>query len=63
MKMTLRQARRLREKSQGELAKQIGIHVNTYRRLEANPDTATVAMAKRISQALGVPCGDIFFAN
>jgi DNA-binding XRE family transcriptional regulator len=34
MTLTLRQARRLKEKSQEEMAKEIGVHVNTYRRLE-----------------------------
>jgi DNA-binding XRE family transcriptional regulator len=63
MTLTLRQARRLREKSQEELARQIGVHVNTYRKLEENPDTVTIAMAKRISQVLGISYDEIFFAS
>jgi transcriptional regulator with XRE-family HTH domain len=63
MALTLRQARRLREKSQEELARQIGVHVNTYRKLEENPDTVTIAMAKRISQVLGISYDEIFFAS
>lgn len=63
MTLTLRQARRLREKSQEEMAKEVGVHVNTYRRLEENPDNVTVGLAKKISCILGIPCSEIFFAN
>lgn len=62
MALTLKQARRLKEKSQSEMAKQIGVHVNTYRRFEEKPDTVTVGMAKQISEVLGIPYNEIFFA-
>lgn len=63
MTLTLRQARRLKEKSQEEMAKEMGVHVNTYRRWEEKPDNITVGLAKKISRVLGIPCNEIFFAK
>jgi DNA-binding XRE family transcriptional regulator len=63
MTLTLRQARRLKEKSQEEMAKEMGVHVNTYRRWEEKPDNITVGLAKKISHVLGIPCNEIFFAK
>lgn len=63
MALSLRQARRLKDKSQEELADVLEIHVQTYRKLEENPDSATVEQAKKISSFLGIPYDEIFFAN
>jgi DNA-binding XRE family transcriptional regulator len=45
------------------MAKEIGVHVNTYRRLEEKTDNITVGLAKKISHVLGIPCNEIFFAK
>lgn len=61
MQLNLRQARRLKEKTQGEMAALLGIHVHTYRKIEENPDSATVEQAKKISEYLCVPYNELFF--
>ena len=51
--ISLKQARLLREKTQDYMAELLGIHVQTYRKLEQNPDSVTVGQAKVISKNLG----------
>lgn len=63
MTVSLRQARRMMDKSQNDLAELLNIHVQTYRKLEENPDLATVEQAKKISTFLGIPYDQIFFAS
>lgn len=63
MILNLKQARLVREKSQDEMAKILEVHVQTYRKLEGNPDIVTIGQAKRISQFLDIPYNDIFFAQ
>ena len=55
--------RLIKEKTQDEMAEKLGIHVQTYRKLEENPDEVTVKQAKIISDFLGVSYDDIFFAQ
>ena len=59
--ISLKQARILREKTQDYMAELLGIHVQTYRKLEQNPDNVTVGQAKVISKNLGFPYDTIFF--
>lgn len=61
MTLTLRQARRLKEKKQKEMAELLNIHVTTYQKLEENPDLITIAQAKKISEFLDIPYDEIFF--
>lgn len=61
--LTLRQARRLKEKSQEEMAKLLDVHVQTYRKIEENPNLTTITQAKKISEYLGFRYDEIFFAN
>ena len=60
---TLRQARKLRDKTQGEMAEFLGVCRTTYCSLEKDPEQATVAEAKKISQFLDIPVDQIFFAT
>jgi DNA-binding XRE family transcriptional regulator len=60
MKLTVKQARLLKEKTQRQMATDLGLHVDTYRKIERNPDAATVGQAKRISEITGIPYNDIF---
>lgn len=62
-KMTIKQHRILKGITQEEMAKRVGIHVNTYANYEREPDKMSVGHAKRIAAALGVSPNDIFFAN
>ena len=61
--ITLKQARLLREKTQDELANLLGIHVQTYRKLEENPDEVTVGQAKKLAEELGFSYDTIFFGK
>ena len=63
MTLSLRQARRLKEKTQDEMAKLLKVHVMTYRKIEENSDLATIEQAKKISEYLGVTYDEIFFAR
>ena len=57
----MRQARRLKDKTQEEMADLLDIHVQSYRKLEENPDLTTVGQAKKIADFLGVSYDEIFF--
>lgn len=59
--ISLKQARLLGEKTQDYMAELLGIHVQTYRKLEQNPDSVTVGQAKVISKNLGFSYDTIFF--
>ena len=63
MTLSLRQARRLKDKTQVEMAKVLKINVMTYRKIEDKPDIATIEQAKKIAEYLGVDYNEIFFAT
>lgn len=63
MTLTLKQARRLKDKSQQDLAKLLNIHVQTYRKLEQHPEELTIKQAKIICDYLKIAYDDIFFAT
>ncbi len=63
MGMTLRQARRLKEKSQRDMAKALGVSEDTYRSIENCPERATIRQSKIISVALEMSVDDIFFGG
>ncbi len=63
MPLTLKQARRLKNITQDDMAALLDIHVQTYRKLEENPDLVTIAQAKNISEILEIPYDEIFFCN
>lgn len=62
-KLTLRQQRLVREISQAEMAKRIGIHLNTYVKWEKKPKKISVEYAKKIANVLELDVNDIFFAD
>ena len=63
MLLNLRQARRIRDKTQDEMANLLNVHVQTYRKIEENPSEATIEQAKKISEFLQVPYDEIFFCR
>lgn len=63
MGLSLKQIRLVREKTQDEMAEKLGVHVQTYRKLEENPDEVTIKQAKIISEFLGVSYDDIFLPS
>lgn len=60
---SIRQIRRMKEIRQKEMAEYLGIHIQTYRKLEEHPEKATVEQAKKIAKKLGVSYDDLFFAD
>ncbi len=61
--LTLKQARLIAGIKQDEMAKQLGISRYLYMKLEKNPDLATIAQARAISEILKVPYDEIFFGR
>lgn len=61
MMFTIEQARKFAGKSQREMADIMGIHRQTYIKIEKNPDTATIKQAKEISEITGIDIENIFF--
>lgn len=60
MKLTLKQARLLKGFTQRDIANELGVHVQTYSKMEKEPDTVTIGEAKRISEILGLDYDYIF---
>ncbi len=63
MSLSLKQTRLVKGKTQEEMAERLKVHVQTYRKLEENPDNVTISQAKIISTFLGVSYDEIFFAQ
>lgn len=61
MRVTVKQARVGIEASQAEMAAKMGICLDTYRKLEQNPEKMTLAQAVLFSRITGMEPGDIFF--
>lgn len=61
-RLSLKQARLVRGKTQNDLAKYLKIHVQTYRKLEEKPQKMTIEQAQKICKLLDFSYNDIFFA-
>jgi len=55
------QARRFSGKTQKEMAKELGICVDTYRKIESRPREAAIWQGKEISRITGIPLDQICF--
>lgn len=63
MSFTVKQARVFANRTQAEMAEFLGISRDTYRRLEGNPESATIAQGRKIAEITGISFDNIFFAN
>jgi DNA-binding XRE family transcriptional regulator len=63
LKFTLKQARLIKGFTQVQMAKMLGIHVQTYQKMEKYPDEVTVKQAKQLSGILEFSYDFIFFNN
>lgn len=63
LELTIKQARRLCDKTQKEMAEALNVHIQTYRKIESNPGTATIDQARTIAAITGVTLDRIFFAH
>ncbi len=61
MRFTLKQARLLKGFTQREIASKLGVHVQTYSKMEKHPDEVTVREAKKLSDILEMSYDCIFF--
>ncbi len=61
MSFTIKQARLFAYKSQKEMADFLGVHVQTYRKIEENPKKVTVEQAMKIAKFTGIPYDQIVF--
>lgn len=60
MGFSVKQARQYAGFTQLEMAKKLGVSRDTYRKIELSPETASVALAKKISVIVGIPIDQIF---
>lgn len=63
MRLTIKQARKVADLTQDQVAAALGVHVQTYRKLEDKPEMATVAQAKKIAEITGISVESIFFCS
>ena len=63
MKLTIKEWRRAKEISQEQMADLIGVHINTYRAWEDNPEDIRIGKAVLIADKLGIPLEDILFTH
>ncbi|WP_350300626.1 helix-turn-helix domain-containing protein [Peribacillus frigoritolerans] len=61
MILTLKQARLLKGFTQREIASKLGVHVQTYSKMEKQPDDVTIKEAKKICDILDLSYDFIFF--
>ena len=60
---TVKQARQYAGFTQREMAEKLGVSRDTYRKIEASPEDAPSATAKRISEVVGISIDQIFFVS
>lgn len=63
MGFSVKQARQYAGFTQIEMAQKLGVSRDTYRKIELSPETASVALAKKISAIVGIPIDQIFFTQ
>ena len=63
MGFSVKQARNYAELTQVEVAQKLGISRDSYRKIELFPETASIAIAKKFSEVVGIPIDQIFFAE
>lgn len=60
MTFSVKQARRLVGYTQVEMAEKLGVSRDTYRRIEAKPETATILQGQKIAEITGISFDSIF---
>ena len=63
MAITVKMARVNAELTQDEMASKMGVHVQTYRKIEKNPELASIRQAEKIALITGCKFEDIFFGT
>ena len=60
---TVKQARQMMGLTQEQMAQEMGICRDTYRRIECNPESATIAQGRRIAEITHIAFDSIIFAR
>ena len=63
MAMTMKMARVGADLTQQQVADLMGVHVQTYMKMEKDPEDMTVRNAKLFAKITGVPLSEIIFIN
>ena len=63
MQITMKQARVGANMTQQQVADKLGVHVQTYQRMEQNPQDVTIKQGKIFSAIVGCNFEDIFFTD
>lgn len=63
MQVTMKQARVGADMTQQEVADKLGVHVQTYQRMESHPGDITIKQGKTFAEIVGLKFDDIFFDN
>lgn len=63
MPLTLKKARLVNEKTQQQMADALGVYIDTYRKMEENPEKVTIENAKKIAKFLNLSVNEIFFTS
>lgn len=61
MRLTMKKARQIADLRQIDVAKAMGVHVQTYMKWERNPGEMTIMNAQRFSRIVGRSFDEIFF--
>ena len=63
MQLTMKQARIGAGLKQQDIADRMGVHVQTYQRMEKHPEDITIRQGKLFAQIVGLPFEVIFFGS
>lgn len=63
MVLTMKMARVGANLTQQEVADKMGVHVQTYAKMESDSNNVTIAEAKLFSDIVGINWADIFFGD
>ena len=61
MSITMKQARVGIDATQQDIADKMGVHVQTYARMEKHPEDVTISQAVKFAEIVGLSVSDIFF--
>ena len=63
MNYSVKQSRYIAGMTQMQMAEKMGVSRDTYRKIEANPDSATIAQGKKIAKITGIAFESIFLSS
>ena len=61
MSLTVKQWRRAKDITQEQMAKELGVHVNTYQSWEEAPEKISIEKAVQIANIFNVPFDEVSF--